>query len=246
MLNLSKQERLRDRYRHLRPGYRFALDLYLELMNGLVTPETRLLDAGCGPGGLVRQHVDAARLVVGADRFVSRFDGPAEIPTLVEADMGVLPFASDSLDLVTCSWVLEHLRHPQPVAAEVFRVLKPGGQFLFITPNRNNYIVWMRRLIPNAVSKPIVKTLYGRDEDFINPIFYRANTYRDIDRLLTATGLVCERFAHVGDPTYLAVNEVLFRLSLLAERVIDRFAPDTRVHLVGLYRKPDRPYTGAR
>lgn len=239
MLNLSKQEQMRERYRRMKPGYRPALEVYLDLMNPLVGTQTRVLDAGCGPGGLVTQHEGVARLVVGTDRYASHFQEPAEVANLVESDIGVLPFASDSLDLITCSWVLEHLEAPEAVFAEFYRTLRPGGALVFITPNARNYTVWLRRLIPNSVSKPIVKAIYGRDEDFINPTYYRANSFRQIDSALTAAGFVCERFEHVSDPTYLAINELMFRLATLLERAIDRFAPSTRVHLVGLYRKPE-------
>jgi SAM-dependent methyltransferase len=238
MLNLSKQERMRERYRSMKQGYRPALEVYLDLMNQQVSQRSRILDAGCGPGGLVTQHEGAARLVVGTDRYASHFQEPAEVANLVESDIGVMPFASNSLDLITCSWVMEHLDAPQQVFAECYRTLRPGGAFLFITPNARNYAVWMRRLIPNSISKPIVKAIYGRDEDFINPTFYRANTYRDIDSALVAAGFKCERFEHVSDPTYLAINDLMFRVMTTLERAIDRFAPDTRVHLVGLYRKP--------
>lgn len=239
MLNLTRQEQIRDRYRRMKQDYRPALDIYLEAMNRLVTRDTCLLDAGCGPGGLVKHHEPYARLVVGTDRYVTQFDEPAEIHTLVESDINVLPFASNSVDLITCSWVLEHLQTPQAVFDEVYRVLQPGGHFLFITPNALNYTVWLRRLIPNRISKPIVKAIYGRDEDFINPTYYRANSFRAIERQLTQAGLRCERFEHISDPTYLAINELFFRLSVAVESLIDRFAPRTRVHLVGLYAKPE-------
>ena len=81
------------------------------------------------------------------------------------------------------------------------------------------------------------RAIYARNEDFINPTYYRANTRADIDRMLSAAGLRHERFELIGDPTYLAFNELLFRAALVAESLIDRFAPTTRVHLVGLYQK---------
>ncbi len=238
MLNLGKQERIRERYQAMKPGYRPALDIYTALIDRLITPETVLLDAGCGPAGLVKGYVGLARLVVGTDRYVTHFDEPAEISTLVESDLVALPFAGDSVHLITCSWVLEHLSDPQSVFAEFDRILKPGGHLLFITPNARNYAVWLRRLIPNAISKPVVRAIYARDEDFINPTYYRANTFHAIHRLLTGIGFRCERFEHVSDPSYLAINELFFRASVLVEAWIDRFAPSSRVHLVGHYRKP--------
>jgi ubiquinone/menaquinone biosynthesis C-methylase UbiE len=237
MLNLSKQERVRARYKTMRPGYRPALEIYTELMAAQVTGRTRLLDIGCGPGGLVKAYEGIARQVVGVDRYVTHFDEPAEIHTLVEADIAQLPFASSCFDLITCSWVLEHLQHPRQVFSEAWRLLAPGGALMFITPNALNYAVWMRRLIPNSVSKPIVKAIYGRNEDFINPTYYQANSYRSIHGMLSEVGFTCERFEHIGDPSYMAVNEVMFRAAVLVEGAIDRFWPSRRVHLVGLYRK---------
>jgi ubiquinone/menaquinone biosynthesis C-methylase UbiE len=178
-----------------------------------------------------------AELVIGVDRYASSFQAPAEISTLVESDLDKLPFPDASFDLVTCSWVLEHLKEPQRVFAEISRVLKTGGHFLFITPNKRNYVVWLRRLMPNKVGRRATKAIYARDEDFINPTYYRANTFQDINTMLGEVGLRCERFEHVGDPTYLAFNELLFRASVMMERVIDRFAPQARVHLVGVYEK---------
>jgi hypothetical protein len=91
--------------------------------------------------------------------------------------------------------------------------------------------------MPNNLGRQATKAIYARDEDFINPTYYRANTFREINTMLSEVGLRCERFEHVGDPTYLAFNELLFRASLVMERAIDRFAPQTRVHLVGVYEK---------
>jgi ubiquinone/menaquinone biosynthesis C-methylase UbiE len=221
----------------MRPGYRPALEIYTEWMDRLVLENTCLLDAGCGPGGLVKQYVGAAQLVVGVDRYASSFQEPAEISTLVESDLDALPFPDASFDVVTCSWVLEHLREPKKVFAEISRVLKTGGHFLFITPNQRNYVVWLRRLMPNKVGRRATKAIYARDEDFINPTYYRANTFREINTMLSEVGLRCERFQFVGDPTYLAFNELLFHISVWIERAIDRFAPQTRVHLVGMYEK---------
>ena len=40
-----------------------------------------------------------------------------------------MPFADGSFELVYCKQVLEHVRHPEPLLAEVRRVLVPGGWF---------------------------------------------------------------------------------------------------------------------
>lgn len=237
MLNLSKQDALRQRYKAIRPGYQTSLEIYADWLASVVNSETRLLDAGCGPGGLVKGYVGIAERVIGVDEYAHTFHEPAEIHALAAARLDNLPFPNATFDVITCSWVLEHLHDPKTVFSEIVRVLKPAGRFLFITPNKQNYVVWLRRLTPNSLGRRATRAIYARDEDFINPTYYRANSFSEIDRMLREAGTICERFEFVGDPTYLAFNEPLFRASLAAESLIDRFAPRTRVHLVGMYSK---------
>ncbi len=52
----------------------------------------------------------------------------------VIADAHSLPYADNSVDVIDCEAVLEHLRDPNLAATEMYRVLKPGGKVLAITP----------------------------------------------------------------------------------------------------------------
>src|SRR5690606_13572805 len=52
------------------------------------------------------------------------------------ADAGGIPYPDNMFDLVFSDNVVEHLDDPAEVFTEVARVLKPGGLFLFKTPNR--------------------------------------------------------------------------------------------------------------
>ena len=45
-----------------------------------------------------------------------------------------MPFQNNSLDLVVCSEVLEHLHHYNDAVKEIHRVLKPGGKFYASVP----------------------------------------------------------------------------------------------------------------
>lgn len=239
MLKLDRQERIRQRYKDIKRGYRPALEVYTAIADELVTPETTMLDAGCGEAGLVSDFQTRARSVTGVDRYLRPIRNTIEIDRIAESDIERLPFADEAFSLVMNSWVLEHLERPQIVFDEISRVLKPGGHFLFITPNAYNYLIWARRLVPNRVSKPVVNTLYDRGEDYIFPTYYRANTRRSIDAQLNAAGLVCRRFEYISDPSYTAFNEVFFWLSVALERITDVIWPSSKVHLVGLYQKTE-------
>jgi SAM-dependent methyltransferase len=52
----------------------------------------------------------------------------------VQADAARTPFASGAFDAVVCTELLEHVPDPQPVLAEIARVLRPGGIVLITAP----------------------------------------------------------------------------------------------------------------
>jgi SAM-dependent methyltransferase len=52
----------------------------------------------------------------------------------VAADITALPFGDGSFDFVLCSHVLEHIPDDRKAMAENFRILKRGGQAIFMVP----------------------------------------------------------------------------------------------------------------
>ena len=91
--------------------------------------DARVLDAGCGEGVIVEEY--AARLsIVGVDAFYAS-------ERVQQGSVTALPFEGNTFDRALCLDVLEHLTfEEQPVAlAELFRVLKPGGELLVSVPN---------------------------------------------------------------------------------------------------------------
>lgn len=58
----------------------------------------------------------------------------SEKGTDVQNDALTLPFATDSFDVVICGELLEHVRDPNTVLREVFRVLQPKGKLLVTVP----------------------------------------------------------------------------------------------------------------
>jgi ubiquinone/menaquinone biosynthesis C-methylase UbiE len=57
---------------------------------------------------------------------------PTGTPRLVRADAESLPFADASFDTVTAGYVHCTIPHPELAIAEIARVLKPGGRYLFV------------------------------------------------------------------------------------------------------------------
>jgi SAM-dependent methyltransferase len=102
-----------------------------------------VLDLGCGAGG----SVDGFRArdpgvqwigldVPGSPEAGSRTRRDARFESFDGVSM---PFEDGAFELVYCKQVLEHVRHPEPLLAEVGRVLAPGGWFAGSTSQLEPY-----------------------------------------------------------------------------------------------------------
>jgi 2-polyprenyl-3-methyl-5-hydroxy-6-metoxy-1,4-benzoquinol methylase len=110
------------------PTYLAKLDAVRRYLDAL-PPATRVLDAGCGEGILVEEY--AARLdIVGVDANYSS-------ERVTHGSVTALPLGDASFDRALCLDVLEHLSYEdQPRAlAELFRILRPGGELFVSVPN---------------------------------------------------------------------------------------------------------------
>lgn len=118
------------------------VDIYLfdQLLRGRITPEMRVLDAGCGNGRNVHYLLRCGARVFGVDRNA---DAVARVRALAEelapggdpdrfqvADLEDLPFPDRHFDAVICSAVLHFARDESAFEAmllEIWRVLRDGG-----------------------------------------------------------------------------------------------------------------------
>jgi len=128
--------------RRFRSEYDYALFEYYRsakviafLERAGVTVAGRVLDAGCGGGGMPLSLAEHARSVVGIDpidRFgaagvvLARDRGMANL-SFVRADGMALPFASASFDLVLSHAVIEHVPDAELYLRECRRVMARDG-----------------------------------------------------------------------------------------------------------------------
>jgi len=120
------------------PGGVDEVDHYL---NGIELTGLSVLDIGCGLGGidvhLVKRH--GAAMVTGIDvdqALIDRCDLLAqkyEVTAQVEficVEPGPLTFGDASFDIVTSKDSIIHIPDKKELAADVYRVLEPGGWFV--------------------------------------------------------------------------------------------------------------------
>jgi SAM-dependent methyltransferase len=87
-------------------------------------------------------------------------------------DLQCLTFDSESFDVVISSETMEHVRRPWQGFSEVYRVLKPGGFYVFTIPFRRD-----------RMTRPRVDTS-GTEDVYLLQKVYHQDPYRPQDSLL--------------------------------------------------------------
>jgi SAM-dependent methyltransferase len=130
-------EKVRDPVGRHRKGLRMLKTLQRHSHQSLA--ECRGLDIGCSSGLITAVLAPYFRSLVGLefDVLALRAADPAERAAgrFVRGDAMTLPFGDNSLDVVVCAQVYEHVPDDRRLADEIYRVLAPGGVVLFSGPN---------------------------------------------------------------------------------------------------------------
>ena len=200
-------------------------------VRSLLTPETRVLDVGCGRGKSQENALPFRRdlrdlrglsgHVLGIDVDEAARDNPTLDAFRLIEDVDRWPVEDASADLVLSDYVLEHVGDPEAYLRELARVLVPGGLFCARTPNRLGYVALVAQVVPNRHHAKVVGNVQeSRESHDVFPTHYRMNTARGVRRMLDAHGFDCEIVRHAGEPTYFTFSPVAYRLGAWLHRVL--------------------------
>jgi len=149
-----------------------------------------VLDLGCGNGSQTCEFINAGCRIAAVDigfenlavlaKHLRDDERRAIIP--VQYDGLHLPFAGGSIELVVSYEVLEHVQDEAATLCEIYRVLKPGGEFILSVPNKGwifethgarlPLLPWNRvpffSYLPHRIHRRFAKARIYRKRDIIN------------------------------------------------------------------------------
>lgn len=146
------------------------------------------LDVGCGHGIGLRQEYQWALREVVADYWGVEPDPNQHPPdglfdhhrwsSMEQADL-----PANHFDVVYSAMVMEHVTDPDAFMRAVHRCLKPGGVYLFLTPNGRHYFTRIASLARRLGQDERLLRLSVKEEElaYHYPVEYRFNNEKVID-----------------------------------------------------------------
>lgn len=214
-------ERLREKYfGHAEHPY----VLFEKEVARRLRPEHALLDAGCGrTAPVLKKYAGQAQRLIGVD--LVEFDRAAAPGIeLIAGNLGSIALPDACVDIIMARSVMEHIDDPATVYQEMWRLLRPGGHFIFLTANLWDYVSLIAWLVPNRLHPWVVSKTEGREQHDVFPIRYRTNTRGAVQRFARRAGFEVTTFRYLGQyPAYFMFNGALFFLATGYEKLISRF-----------------------
>ena len=209
------------------PSLQHSQLLYGEVLERLSPKGDNWLDLGCGHRFLPswsrvneQELVKDCQNVIGLDYDMPSLAKHETLPFKARADITKLPVADSAFQLVSANMVVEHLNAPEAQFREINRVLKPGGFFLFHTPNIYGYTTQLAMLVPEFIKGTIIRLIEGRTEEDVFPTFYRANSQKHIEAVAERSGFQVEKIRHVTSEAQLITLPLILPFELLWIRLL--------------------------
>lgn len=148
------------------------------------------LDVGCSSGIITFEISSLFRVTIGLD-----YDKDALASTdpnvrtripFVRGDAMRLPIRNESVDVVVCAQVYEHVPDPKILVSEIYRVLSPGGVVFFSGPNwlfpiEPHYLLPFLHWLPSSLANLYIRLACGQSRyyEHLLPYWRLRQLFRD-------------------------------------------------------------------
>jgi len=137
-------------------------------------------------------------------------------------NLAALSFSDSTFEIVTANMVVEHLDQPGAVLAEVYRVLRPAGLFIFHTPNSQCFSIRVASWLPQRVKNLLIRLLEARQEHDVFKTFYRMNTALAVAKLGAVAGFKVAAVRQLNSSASTVMLGPVVLVELLALRILER------------------------
>lgn len=164
-------------YRKRKEYFRSVCDRVLEkyLINS--NKQEILIDVGSGKYGAFDNSLlnNYKRFAIDIDLNVLVINKSTDFR--ICSDCRLLPFKKHSIDVGISRDCLEHIPGVRAFFSEIKTIMKPGGTFITVIPNKVYIVSLIAFLFPNRINNLIWKLFKGV-EKMPFPVFYEVNTMR--------------------------------------------------------------------
>ena len=229
------------------PELRYSQVIYERILKDNIQRHYNWLDIGCGHSLLpewrsqaVKWFIDNSKQIIGVDNDFEALKKHQDISNRVRGDASYLPFKDNAFEFITANLVVEHFDDPETQFKEIARVLRPGGIFIFHTPNSLGYFTMLGRLFPDFLKRWLILLLEGRKDEDVFKTYYNANSEKSINKLARRTGFSIRDIKMITSSAEFAVIPPLAFIELVWIRILmtKTFRP-LRTNIIAVLKKSD-------
>jgi SAM-dependent methyltransferase len=246
----SWQQQYLDRFYRGRKNWVDGTTQFHELIRKHLPGDKHVLELGPGPHNQTSNFLsNTFASVDGLDVDEEASHNPALRRAHIYNAGDEWPIMADSYDAVVANYVAEHLPAPANTLVEAYRVLRPGGLFIFRTPNLWHYTSVASWVSPhwfhNLVANRLRNLPRGSHDPY--PTYYRMNRRRTIRGIMRKVGFrEVELITIEKEPSYGMSSRTLFCLFMGYERIVNgsKLFSMFRANILGVFAKPraiDKP-----
>lgn len=238
---MSWQQDHLDRYYSRADGWVDGTTIFHGMCSSLIPSGAEILEIGSGPANETSEFLSGLGNLQGVDIDPDiRTNKALSGAHVITGD--AYPFPDDTFDACVSNYVNEHIADPLGHLREVRRVLKPGGVYIFRTPNRFHYTAVVSAVTPHWFHRLVANRLRNLPPETHDPYptCYKMNSRSTIKRYAEDLGFDVEQCRLVeAEPSYGMVSRILFFPFMAYERVVnssERLA-GMRANIFGVLRK---------
>jgi SAM-dependent methyltransferase len=212
-----------DHFYNQRPGWVDGTTEFHEMIATYASHGAEILEVGAGPDNPTSRFLASLGKVDGVDPDRDVLSN-SSLRRREVISGEPFPFDDASYDVCVSNYVVEHVKDARAHLGEVRRVLRPGGHYLFRTPNRWHYVALVSSLTGHGFHRKVANRLRDLDSDSHEPYptAYVMNTRRAVVRAARDAGLaVAECRLVEKEPSYGMYSRLLFLPMMAYERAVN-------------------------